>query len=185
MPGKWRGTPESDNISKWIAGVDDAIAAEIGRLILTFAQLEHAVVGMISARLGRHQGFPLGFSKAALIAADNTFSQNVQLFRALGGDLRLDEDELKGDKKFATAALEASSARNSIVHAWFRGSGQPEDSFYMYWKKKSSAEGGASIEIGQFNVDSIREIRKVVEVAFNSLVILSDYKRFRSYQGDS
>lgn len=183
--GGWRGNFESDDITNWIDGVDNNVAAEIGKLILTFAQLEQAIVGIISARLGRQHGQPLGISQTALVVADNTFSQSVQLFRALGRNLRLDESELDRDKEFASAALEASSARNSIVHAWFRGSGRPEDSIFMYWKKKPSAEYGHSIDVKRLDVDSINEVRQVVMAAFIPLVKLKDYKRFRSYQGDS
>lgn len=146
---------ESEQLGVWIDQFDNEVAVEIGKLVIAFSYLEYLFISLIDNRLDSATD-ATSYMKTALVVSDNTFSQTVQLFRALGQLNGLPKTQLTADKKLVKAALDASELRNEVVHAWYFDIGVDKEKIFMYWKKKPTAKRGYSTKAGPLSTGIVR-----------------------------
>lgn len=165
---------QEDSLRRWISDFDDEVALEIGRLVLAFSHLEYTFITLIAERIGINDRS--NFTKALLMTADNTFVENVQLFRALGRTPDATKDRIELEKVVADAAINASRKRNEIVHAWYLDVGDDEKIF-MYWKMKPTAKYGYSTRAGPLHANMVRDALDQVLAVFPVIQELPEHQK--------
>jgi hypothetical protein len=164
----------SHNLRTWISNFDDEVALEIGRLVLAFSHLEFTFKALIAERMGLNDGDNL--AKVLLMTSGNTFSQDVQLFRSLEQTPGVSDDALELDKLVSKSAINASTKRNEVVHAWYLEVGD-DVKIFMHWKPKPTATYGYSTRAGPLDANMVRDALDQVLSAFPVIQDLPEYER--------
>ena len=149
------------SLREWFRQFDPEVSIELGHLTIAYSHLDFLLIAAIAGRLGTSEK-PMGFLRAALITADNTFSQKVQLFRALGRSANATNCDLTRDKELAVAAIKASEKRNELVHGWYLDTGADHPKTFMHGRLKPTSKFGFDTKYEPLTTQMIKEVVDLV-----------------------